>query len=696
MSISMLLLLTSTFADYVATFDFDVGPIVKIKVPPVITLIGDANMTLEATRESNYVDAGATAHDVTGGDISYAVHVSGAVVDLARIGVYEIHYDVTDAVGSRATTVTRTVTVADTLPPVITFSGDANMMLEQTGEGNYIDPGATAHDAFDGDISYAVHVSGAVVNLARIGVYEIHYDATDASGNRAATVTRTVTVADTLPPVITLVGDANMTLEATRNGQYMDLGATCTSNVDGNLNHVVVVSGQIVNMRVPGTYTIQYNCTDASGQSAEPATRSVEVQDTLPPVITLSLEDIVIHVGDNTQTGLGGENNVNESQYQSTSENLVGEAFRLTNSIYREHDLSYTQPDGRAVKSRQDWTIKSAANSVEVLLPTATAWDRVDDSVEVAMRIQLIDLDGDGQTSVQSQVDWTRRSTYLFKYDVQDDSGNHAEQVVFALILNDLEEPSISLAGGQSQVIQAGSDWELGQSTAHDNIDGDLTDQIRYAVHNTTTQTELGSDLSYADAAALVDTMTLGDFLVTVVVSDAAGIYGANSVNNTAQKQQALRVQDTLAPVITLIGDANMTLEATGEGNYVDPGAPAHAAFDGDISNDVHVSGAVVNLARIGVYEIHYDATDTSGNSAATVTRTVTVVNTNDPPIGCECPPDVAQSLCEKLDVGDFGTSNTKDLSEVIRLHIEAAAPDSCLQHEIDQCVDDFLAAIGL
>ncbi len=371
-----------------------------------------------------------------------------------------------------------------------------------------------------------------------------------------------------LPPVITLVGDANMTLEASRTGHYMDLGATCTSNVDGNLNHAVEVSGQIVDMRVPGTYTIQYNCTDLTGQSAQPATRNIEVKDTMPPVITLSLEDIVIHVGDNTHTGLGGETNINESQPQPTSENAVGKAFRLVSPIYRQHDLSYTQPDGSAVKSRQDWTMKLAANSIEVILPVATAWDRVDDSVEVTVTIYLVDLDGDGQTSVQSQVDLTRRSTYLFKYDVQDQSGNHAEQVVFALILNDLESPSISLAGGLTQVVEAGSDWELGQSTAHDNMDGDLTDQIRYAVHDVATQAELGSDLSYADAAALVDTMTLGKFLVTVVVSDAAGIYGTNSVNNTAQKYQAVEVRDTMPPVIIALPvlelDEDDTIHMTG------------------------------------------------------------------------------------------------------------------------------------
>jgi hypothetical protein len=38
-------------------------------------------------------------------------------------------------------------------------------------------------------------------------------------------------------------------------------------------------------------------------------------------------------------------------------------------------------------------------------------------------------------------VNFDYRSTYLFKYDASDSKGNHAEQVVFALILDDTEAP---------------------------------------------------------------------------------------------------------------------------------------------------------------------------------------------------------------------------------------------------------------
>ena len=49
---------------------------------------------------------------------------------------------------------------------------------------------------------------------------------------RPLQVTRTVTVVDTTPPVITLNGDANLTYEA--GPEYVDANATWTDVVDGN------------------------------------------------------------------------------------------------------------------------------------------------------------------------------------------------------------------------------------------------------------------------------------------------------------------------------------------------------------------------------------------------------------------------------------------------------------------------------
>jgi len=72
-----------------------------------------------------------------------------------------------------------------------------------------------------------------------------------------------------------------------------------------------------------------------------------------------------------------------------------------------------------------------------------------------------------------------------------------------------------------------------------------------------------------------------------------------------------------------------------------------------------------------------------------------TTITLNEIKIECACP-DVAQSLCDDLYSGAFDNFYLANLSDEIRLHIEAAAPASCPQAEIDQCVADSLAAFGL
>ena len=127
-------------------------------------------------------------------------------------------YNVTDAAGNDATEVTRTVNVTDTTAPVITLNGDAQITVE-VGT-TYTDLGATASDNYDGDITADINVTNPV-DTSVIGTYTVTYNVTDSSGNDATEVTRTVNVTDTTAPVITLVGDAQITVEV--GTTYTDL-----------------------------------------------------------------------------------------------------------------------------------------------------------------------------------------------------------------------------------------------------------------------------------------------------------------------------------------------------------------------------------------------------------------------------------------------------------------------------------------
>lgn len=78
----------------------------------------------------------------------------------------------------------------DTTAPEITLVGSSstNSVLNAT----YSDPGATASDDEDGDISSSITVSGSV-NKDLAGAYTLTYSVSDAAGN-TGTATRTVTV----------------------------------------------------------------------------------------------------------------------------------------------------------------------------------------------------------------------------------------------------------------------------------------------------------------------------------------------------------------------------------------------------------------------------------------------------------------------------------------------------------------------
>jgi hypothetical protein len=78
---------------------------------------------------------------------------------------------------------------------------------------------------------------------------------------------------------------------------------------------------------------------------------------------------------------------------------------------------------------------------------------------------------------------------------------------------------------------------------------------------------------------------------------------------------------DVTAPVITLLGSSNITLMPGSP--FIDPGATASDAIDGNLTTHIAVTG-VVNSNTLGTYILTYTVSDSAGNSAL-VYRTVIV-----------------------------------------------------------------------
>jgi Bacterial surface protein, Ig-like domain/Bacterial Ig-like domain (group 3)/HYR domain len=240
---------------------------------PTVTLKGASTMTLSCGSRS-FVDPGATASDLCAGTLP--VNVSGAV-NPAVPGPYTLTYTAVDPSGNQGSA-TRTVTVLAVDPPTITLNGASPMTLE-CHASSYVEPGAVGHDGCGG--SGAAIPSGAV-DVNTPGVYTITYSYTDAFGNVAAPVTRTVNVLDTTKPVITVNGLASVNVEC--HGTYTDAGATAVDSCAGSLP---VTPAGAVDVNTPGTYTITYSAKDPSG-NVQTATRTVKVGDSTAPVLTLN------------------------------------------------------------------------------------------------------------------------------------------------------------------------------------------------------------------------------------------------------------------------------------------------------------------------------------------------------------------------------------------------------------------------
>ncbi|WNC70905.1 DUF5011 domain-containing protein [Thalassotalea psychrophila] len=181
-------------------------------------------------------------------------------------------------------------TTTDTTAPLITLVGDNPMIVAHGASFN--DPGATVTDNVDTGLSAIV--TGTVDSLD-VADYTLTYNVTDAAGNAAEAITRTVSVVDMTAPVISLIGD-NATLVA-QGETFTDLGVTVTDNVDTGLT--AVVTGTIDTLTV-GDYILTYSVSDTSGNSAKTLTRTVTVADMTAPEITLIGDDSITHpFGDN-------------------------------------------------------------------------------------------------------------------------------------------------------------------------------------------------------------------------------------------------------------------------------------------------------------------------------------------------------------------------------------------------------------
>ena len=241
----------------------------------------DVPATISGAATSEYsvsTDGGATFGGWTSAGtnlrLNYRVRVRHTTSDEYSSGGYDGVRTTTLTIGGESADFVST-TLADVTAPIISLTGGNISLVEGT---EFVEPGYTATDNADGDITVSGVVVTGSVDTTTPGTYQLLYTATDASGNEAST-TRTVTVTEFVPedtegPVITLNG-GNVILKA--GYPWVDPGFSASDNVDGNLTSQVQVTPATVDTSAPTTITLTYSVADSTGNVGV-ATRSVVIE----------------------------------------------------------------------------------------------------------------------------------------------------------------------------------------------------------------------------------------------------------------------------------------------------------------------------------------------------------------------------------------------------------------------------------
>ncbi len=148
--------------------------------PPVISAPDEINVFIGTT----VFNVKYTATDNYDGDITAKVKKTD--------GTDSVTLTVEDSSGNKAKKTVKVNFCEDVTPPVISLGGFSDMCVKLGG--TFSDPGYTATDNKDGNVTSSVRVSGTV-DTSKVGTYEITYSATDAANN-TGTVKRRVYVFD--------------------------------------------------------------------------------------------------------------------------------------------------------------------------------------------------------------------------------------------------------------------------------------------------------------------------------------------------------------------------------------------------------------------------------------------------------------------------------------------------------------------
>merc|ERR1711871_767079 len=326
-------------------------------------------------------------------------------------------------------------------------------------------------------------------------------------------------------------------------------------------------------------FLVVYRYTDSQGNSARPLMRKVVTRDTTPPTVRL--------VGDETLENSAG------SYVHSGPTNGAAQCVQKTNRT-----VACANPSPDPEKSAEENCNAYAGPNPE----GGCIWSYAD-----------ADNYGAGQDGL---FDHNRIVTY-FKHRDDCDKDIVTTVAMYSGLCNSNTRTKLTCnaANGGTDTSACNAGFFQYRSTGADTN----PDAFEQPSADNSDNLMLSDD----DRMQEFPEWTAGDYSITYEAMDSAG-------HKHSACRDIYNVDHTF-PIIQILGSDQMTLEATHQGNYIDDGATCSDQVDGVISQNVEVSGDVVNLSKVGTYTITYNCKDSANNAAPAARRTVVVAQTSCP-----------------------------------------------------------------
>ena len=534
-------------------------------------------------------------------------------------------WNATDACGN-ATELVQTITVSDDEAPILSIPEDVTIACGDD-ESTQSNGTATATDACDGQPLVEFEDSIFATACPQDRTIERTWTATDACGNATSAI-QTITVLDTLPPIIECGFDVVLNCHESRDAATL---ATATDNCD---EAPVITSVDVI---TPGacdnSFTIArtYTAVDACGNSSTHL-QTITVIDVDPPIIdcpdtvTLACTDdhnlvpnatatdncegpITVTFTFTTEPGACAQESTVTRTYTATD--ACGNSSERTQTIFLIDDVDpiLDAPALIELDCADDFSA----------IPLATASDNCDPNPLVT----FVDSDPEGSCPQTYSVERTFTAT--------DGCGNSSTFVQTITVTDDLA-PVISCVA----IVDLDCSELLGdveEATATDNCD----DAPLLTFEDVTTP---GScDQNYT----ITRTYTATDACL-----------------NSSTKVQTINFSDTTAPVLTT--PADLILPCGSDTSQLPPATATDDCCAPTVTMEVTMGPGSCPQETIETRT--FTAEDACGNSS-TSTQTVTLID-DQPPV-LTCPADLLLSCEDELiDLGEATATDGCDLAPTV------------------------------